>query len=88
MKAEHALVSLAIATAVIVLGTTSAAWSHFDGRYDRGGYVIPCSLDGVNPAYHPDIFGDPASAKAIFGFVRGRDGVWRVEPNCQQSVGR
>jgi hypothetical protein len=51
---------LAITVALGVVGTTSAAWSHFDGRYDRGGNVKPCSLDGVNPVYHPDIFGNPA----------------------------
>jgi hypothetical protein len=35
--------------------------------------VKPCSLDGVNPVYHPDIFGNPAVARS-FGFVRSREG--------------
>jgi hypothetical protein len=81
MGGTKALVALAI-TALSVLGSTSAAWSFInDGRY-RGGFVKPCSLDGVNPVYHPDIFGNPALAKAVYGFVLGRDRVWRVQDNC------
>jgi hypothetical protein len=81
MGGTKALVALAI-TALSVLSSTSAAWSFInDGRY-RGGFVKPCSLDGVNPVYHPDIFGNPASAKAVYGFVLGRDHVWRVQDNC------
>jgi hypothetical protein len=82
MRGKQAFVLLAITTTLGVLGTSSAAWSFFDGRYYRGGFVKPCSLDGVNPAYHPDIFGNPAFARAVYGFVRGRDGGWHVMPNC------
>jgi hypothetical protein len=82
MNGKKAFVALAIATALGVLGATSAAWSYFDGRYHRGGFVKPCSLDGVNPVYHPDIFGNPALAKAVYGFVQGRDGTWHVQANC------
>jgi hypothetical protein len=38
---------------------------------------MPGSLDGVNPAYHPDIFGNAATA-AAYGFVQSRDGNWHV----------
>ena len=48
-----------------------------------GGSVTPCSLAGINPAHHPEIFGNPATA-ASYGFVRGRDGVWHVAPNCHR----
>lgn len=73
----------AVLSAVLgALGITPAAASFIgDSRY-RGGYVVPCSLIGVNPAYHPDIFGNPAFAKAYYGFVRGRDGTWQVQSNC------
>jgi hypothetical protein len=73
---------LAITAALGVVASSTAAWSYFDGRNFRGGFVKPCSLDGVNPVYHPDIFGNPAFAKAVYGFVLGRDHVWRVEANC------
>ena len=81
MSGKRAVVALVIAFGA--LGSSTAAWSSsFDGRYFRGGFVKPCSLDGVNPAYHPDIFGNPAFARAYYGFVLGRDHVWRVESNC------
>jgi hypothetical protein len=53
---------------------------------DRGGEhsgIVRCSLDGVNPALHPGIFGNPAVA-ASYGFVRSRDGTWHVQPNCRR----
>jgi hypothetical protein len=49
---------------------------------ERGGYVSPCSLNGVNPAYHPEIFGNPAVARS-YGFVRSRDGTWQVSSGCR-----
>jgi hypothetical protein len=48
-KLIAALIGLAI------LGTASAAWARYDYWHKRG-FVIPCSLDGVNPVFHPDIF--------------------------------
>jgi len=80
MRGKKAVVALVIAFGV--LGSSTAAWSYFDGRYYRGGFVKPCSLDGVNPVYHPDIFGNPAFARTYYGFILGRDHVWRVESNC------
>ena len=71
-------------TALAVVGVTAAQADLFNnGRHNRGGYVIPCSLDGVNPNVHPGIFGNPAVARS-YGFVLGRDRVWRVEPNCHR----
>jgi hypothetical protein len=82
MRGKQAFAVLAITATLGLVGTSSAAWSYFDGRHFRGGFVKPCSLDGVNPAYHPDIFDNPAFARAVYGFVQGRDHVWRVEDNC------
>lgn len=84
MNGTKVIAALAIAIASSVVGASSAAaagGSVGDTRY-RGGYVKPCSLDGVNPTYHPDIFANPALARAYYGFVRGRDGTWQVENNC------
>jgi hypothetical protein len=83
MSAKKALVVLAVATAALgVHATSSAAGSFFDDRYNRGGFAKPCSLDGVNPAYHPGIFGNPAFARAVYGFIQARNGAWHVIPNC------
>jgi hypothetical protein len=81
MTRDKAFVVIAITTALGILGTASAAASDRDGRGVPRGYVVPCSLNGVNSVYPPDIFGDPAAARS-FGFVRSRDGVWHVIPNC------
>ena len=81
MSIRNAFAVLAIASALIVVGSASAAWS-FGYNFRRGGYVIPCSLEGVNPVYHPEIFGNPAVARA-YGFVRGRNHTWSVVKNCR-----
>ena len=52
------------------------------GNRDQGGVVVRCSLNGVDPAYHPEIFGNPAVARS-YGFVRSRDGTWHVQANCR-----
>lgn len=80
MNASKAFGMVAIAAAT-ALGTTTASANVFGDRNYRGGFVKPCSLDGVNPVYHPDIFGNPNAARS-FGFVRSRDGAWQVIPNC------
>jgi hypothetical protein len=83
--------ALALATAVtalVVLSNTSAAWAFGDceGYYRRcRGFVVPCSLDGVNPVYHPSTFGNPAVARE-YGFIRSRDGSWHAERNCVRGL--
>jgi hypothetical protein len=76
------LVEIAVAAALGLL-STSAAWSTFDDHTrDKGGFVKPCSLDGVNPVFHRDIFGNPAIARS-YGFVPSRNGTWQVAPSCR-----
>jgi hypothetical protein len=81
MNGRMAFVALSLATALGILGTASAVAEH-ENRSERGGSVRACSLDGVNPAFHPEVFGNAAAALS-FGFVRGPDRVWRVQPNCR-----
>jgi hypothetical protein len=75
-----ALRTLAI---LAVLCSAYAARSQITGIPKDGGFVKPCSLDGVNPVLHPDIFGNPALALREYGFIRARDGSWHVIPNCR-----
>jgi hypothetical protein len=83
MTGNKALVVAAITTALGILGTfPAAAANDRDRDRDRDG-VLPCSLAGVNPAYHPNIFGNPAVA-ASYGFVRSQDGTWQVRPGCRR----
>jgi hypothetical protein len=81
MRGKKAFVALALAAALGFLGT-SAAWSGYDYTRNKGGFVKPCSLDGVNPIFHRDIFGNPALARAYYGFVQSQDGSWHVMDNC------
>jgi hypothetical protein len=82
MTGNKALVVAAITTALGILGTVPAAASDHSTR-GRDGGVVPRSLAGVNPIYHPEIFGNAAAARA-YGFVQGPDRVWRVESNCRR----
>jgi hypothetical protein len=83
MNRDKAFVALAVTTALGVLGAASAiARDDIDRRDERGGFVVPCSLSGVNPAFHPEIFGNPAVAAREYGFVKSRDGTWQVQDNC------
>lgn len=80
MNKETILVVL-MGTALAASVAPSIAGQDRGDRFQKGGAVVRCSLDGVNPAYHRDIFGNPAAA-ASYGFVQSRDGIWHVAPNC------
>jgi hypothetical protein len=84
MSRNKSFLMLAITAVLGVLGAASAVAKDDDSerRGERGGSVVPCSLDGVNPVHHPEIFGDPAAAARIYGFVKSRDGTWHVQDNC------
>jgi hypothetical protein len=88
MNGRKAFVILAIAAATAVLGAAAAVAKDMDidKRDERGGSVMPCSLAGVNPAHHPEIFGNPAAAAREFGFVKSRDGTWTVQDNCSMRL--
>jgi hypothetical protein len=84
MNEEKALALFAAVVALGVLGTVSAQ-AQYNYNRNKGGFVIPCSLAGVNPAFHPEIFSDPFLAREEYGFIRSRDGTWQVERNCARG---
>jgi hypothetical protein len=63
-----------IALATVLSLTGAPAWAA-----KTGGSVTRCDLSGVNPAEHKGIFRSAASA-AKYGFVKGPDGKWQVDP--------
>jgi len=85
MSGKKALIMLGVTIALSPLGAAPAA-AGSDRERGREPYVVPCSLDGVNPVYHPRIFGNPAFAKARYGFIQGPDHTWHVEPNCRKPA--
>ena len=70
MISKKTLKMLSMVLALGVLGGASAARAsnENDGGNETGGYVLPGSRDGVNPAYHRGIFGNPFAANA-YGFA-------------------
>jgi hypothetical protein len=77
---KKAFVVLVIAAA---FGNAAVVAKDLGDRPHEGGAVVPCSLDGINPAHHLEIFGNPATA-ASYGFVRSADGTWHVRPGCRR----
>jgi hypothetical protein len=86
---KHCVVfAMLVGLGALVLGSAAWAGGGYDYEQDGGnwgGSVKACSLAGVNPVHHPEIFGNPAVARSM-GFVQSSDGVWHVQ--CSGAVGR
>ena len=85
MHGRKALIVLVLSAAVGASFATRALAKDDDDpkERDRTGGVLACSLDGVNPAHHPEIFGNPAEARRL-GFYQTPDRVWHVVPGCRR----
>ena len=84
MTGKKLLVSaIAMALAVSGAGAALASDHERDRDRERGGFVVACSLDGVNPVHHPEVFANAATARS-FGFVQSPDGAWHVLPGCRR----
>jgi hypothetical protein len=81
------MLSGAVALATVLPLTTVPVWAQGSQSPQSRSDVLPCSLSGVNPADHSDIFGNPEVARQ-YGFVRGPDGNWQVIPNCESQIRR
>ena len=84
MIGKKALLALAVITAPAFLGISPAAGSSCrEDPSQCSGFVVPCSLDGVNPALHPEVFGNATTAHS-FGFFQAPDHSWHVRPDCHR----
>ncbi len=89
MNRTSVFVLLAAVTLLSSTGVGSISWAQYTQPRGQAGFqggtgdVEKCSLSGVNPADHPDVFGNPAVAKS-YGFVQAKDGSWHVMPNCRR----
>jgi hypothetical protein len=65
------LIALSTAIALGLLGAASVAQASNDndGGNETGGFVVPGSTVGVNPAYHPGWFGKAHNAGDTFGYA-------------------
>ena len=71
MSGKRILIAISAAIALGNVGAASVAQAGNQGE-DRGGFVMPGSMDGVNPAYHPEWFGKSANtapAGNAFGYA-------------------
>lgn len=65
MTGKQTLIALSAAIVIGVAGASVAQANDNTGEY-HGGFVIPDSMSGVNPAYHPGWFG-PRARRATTG---------------------
>jgi hypothetical protein len=72
----------AVLAAALILGTASAALASDSGENNMGGAVMPGSMDGVNPAYHPRWFpgyaAHQSNAGDSYGYVASPKPTHRV----------
>ena len=59
MSGKKTLIAVTAAVVLGTLGVASVAQASDSGE-EKGGFVMPGSMDGVNPVYHPDLFGKAA----------------------------
>ena len=71
MTSGKTLIALSTAIALGLLGAASVAQAsnENDGGNETGGFVVPGSTVGVNPAYHPGWFGKGRNAGDAFGYA-------------------
>jgi hypothetical protein len=67
MSGSRTLLAISAAVALGIFGA-SVAQAGDSGENSQGGFVVPGSMVGVNPAYHPDWFGRSASAGNAYGY--------------------
>jgi hypothetical protein len=67
MRRNQVLIALSTALAIGLLGSASAALANDSGENNMGGYVVPGSMAGVNPVYHPELFGRTTSGRTTSG---------------------
>ena len=64
---------------VLVLSSGVAALAASDQSEERGGFVVEGSMDGVNPVYHPDLFGN-VNAQATKRTIQQDRSEWGKAP--------
>jgi hypothetical protein len=72
MSGWRSSIVISAATALGIVGAASVAQAGDSGENNQGGSVVPGSMVGVNPVYHPDWFGRSGStgyAGSAYGYV-------------------
>jgi hypothetical protein len=70
MSGRRTLIAISAAIGLGIVGAASAAQAGgSDNWNDAGGFVVPGSMAGVNPVFHPDWFGKSSSAGSAYGYA-------------------
>jgi hypothetical protein len=69
MNSKRTLIAICAAVALGIVGAASVAQANDSGENNMGGFVVPGSSAGVNPAYHPGWFGKSGSAGNSYGYA-------------------
>jgi hypothetical protein len=69
MNSKRTVIAISAAMALGIVGAATVAQANDSGENNRGGFVIPGSTVGVNPAYHPGWFGKSGSAGNSYGYA-------------------
>ena len=85
MSGRRTLIAISAAIALGIVGTASVAQAGDSGE-NQGGFVLPGSMVGVNPVYHPEWFGKSGSARNAYGY--GALPIHKQRPVREQNQGR
>src|ERR1700730_795208 len=69
MTGNRTMIAISAAIALGIIGAASAALANDSGENSQGGFVVPGSMDGVNPVYHPEWFGKASNAGNAYGYA-------------------
>jgi hypothetical protein len=69
MNSKRTLIAISAAMALGIVGAATVAQANDSGENNMGGFVIPGSTAGVNPAYHPGWFGKSGNARNAYGYA-------------------
>lgn len=88
MTHKKSLIAVSAALAIGLLGASVAQASNDDMATDRGGFPMPGSMDGVNPAYHPGLFGaaHTGNAGSAYGYAGSAYGYAPLKVQKHHSV--
>ncbi|HEY6254595.1 MAG TPA: hypothetical protein VIY51_02270 [Xanthobacteraceae bacterium] len=67
MSSKKSLIALSAALVLGALGAASTAQAGGNSGEYSGGFVMPGSVDGVNPAYHPGWFPNYTNGSKAYG---------------------
>lgn len=69
MSGRTTLIAVSAVVALGIAGAASVAMANDSGENNQGGSVVPGSMAGVNPVYHPDWFGRYGGAGQAYGYA-------------------